>query len=661
DPGITLLELLCFGITDIAYRTSFNDADLFALPAGTDSAAPPFITARNALTCEPITANDYRRLILDEFYEDVRNVWVETTTQSLFAQSKTRQLTTKKAESDIEFAIKGLYNIRLQLTQKQRTANQTKKLINDVHALYHKHRGLSEDLSDVSVTNTNQIMVCADIRLAPDADIEKHSQQSCIACKFLTPSVRRYRLADLVAQGYSADEIFDGPALKNGFILEEDLDASTTVNVVRSSDLIAEILRIDGIVAIPKILLNHAGNKESESELWELKIPLDREPELILKNARLHFYKDLIPFEPDLVETQKLLDELIAANIAAADFPDAEDFPIPPGRALDLSSFTTLQEALPAVYGCGSRGTNRDRSPAALGKARQLKAFLLVFDQMLANYLGQLVNLTKLFSSDRSLTQTLFTNAVSDLPDLQFILKACAGKSKPLPDDVASVYDSLLNANASASHYQLQQRSRILDHLLARFGESFADHVLVHYTAAGKRSPAELISYKATFLSEIAKISSRRATAHDYTDPEEIWNTKNVCGFKHRLERLLGFPTFTRRSLAEVTYDYYEEKDADTKSEIRFRIVDRRTVEKRTLLSGTTKYKTKEEAATALRHAIQLGMNVANYDVKQAKNALGMLLSSIAHPLVKTLSRCGSSISKIVQKQKLRVIYSLTL
>ncbi|NJM38579.1 MAG: hypothetical protein HC845_12365 [Akkermansiaceae bacterium] len=27
DPGITLLELLCFGITDIAYRTSFNDRD----------------------------------------------------------------------------------------------------------------------------------------------------------------------------------------------------------------------------------------------------------------------------------------------------------------------------------------------------------------------------------------------------------------------------------------------------------------------------------------------------------------------------------------------------------------------------------------------------------------------------------------------------------
>ncbi len=621
DPGITLLELLCFGITDIAYRTSFPDEDLFASSALADPKNPPFITARNSLTCEPITANDYRRLILDAFYQDVRNVWVEPTTQALFADSKTRQLSTKKIGSDVEFAIQGLYNIRLQLTQKKRNASQLKKLTDDVRVLYHKHRGLAEDLDEVSVTNTHPIMVCADIRLAPDADIEKtfaaivHRLQN-----FLTPSVPRYRLAQLVAEGYSIDEIFDGPALTNGFILEKDLDASTTVNVVRSSDLIAEILRINGVLAIPKILLNHAGAKESASELWELEIPLDREPELVLENARLRFYKDLIPFEPDLLETQILLDELIAKDIADADFPDAEDFPVPEGRSLDLSSFTTLQEALPAVYGCGSRGTNRDRSPAALGKARQLKVFLLVFDQMLANYLGQLVNLTKLFSADRSLVQTLFTNAVSDLPDLQFLLKDCAGKSKPLPEDAASIYDSVLNPEVAPNFYQVQQRSKLLNHLLARFGESFADHVLVHYTAAGKRSLGELASYKAIFLSEISTISSRRATGYDYTDKQEIWNTKNVSGFKHRLERLLGFPTFTRRSLSEVTYDYYEESDEDAKSEVRFRIVDRRTLEKKTLLSGTTKYKTKENASAALRHAVQLGMNSANYDIKQAKN-----------------------------------------
>ena len=76
DPGITLLELLCYGITDITYRTTFPDAEIFApapgepLPGPDD---PPFTTARFALTNGPVTINDYRKLFLDRFGE-LRNV-----------------------------------------------------------------------------------------------------------------------------------------------------------------------------------------------------------------------------------------------------------------------------------------------------------------------------------------------------------------------------------------------------------------------------------------------------------------------------------------------------------------------------------------------------------------------------------------------------------
>ena len=627
DPGITLLELLCFGITDVAYRTSFDDADLFAQEVVLDGEgkpkkqASPFITAREALSCAPVTANDYRRLILDECYENVRNVWVEKTTQTLYGDPKKHQLTNKNASGHIPFKVKGLYNIRLQLIPKKRTKKQEQKIIDDVRDLYHKNRLLGEDLNSITISKDHPIMVCADVRLAPTADIEKTYAAIVHQLRnFLSPRIPRYKLADLVAKGLKAEEIFEGPRLVNGFILEEDLKTSTSVATVRSSDLIAEILKVDGVVALPKILLNHAGEDEDESELWELQIPPDFEPELSLDNARLRFYKDLIPFQPDLDQTREELKELLAEEIASSHFPGMEDFPIPGGQWMDLSPFTTLQESLPAVYGCGSRGTNRDPSPQALGKARQLKAYLLIFDQILANYLGQLVNLTSLFSNEPGQLQTLFSNAVSDIPDLQYLLKSSADTSNPDKAQAASAYINLLNANSVSTDFQESQRSQILDHLLARFGEVFADHVLMHYASVTKRSTAELISYKANFLSEIADISYDRSTGYNHTKADDLWNTSNVSGFKHRMERLLGFPSFHRRSLADVTYDYYEEKDNDSKSEIRFRIVDRESKPKKTILSGTTKFKSKKKAVVEMKRAIKLGMNVANYDVKQAKN-----------------------------------------
>jgi hypothetical protein len=617
DPGITLLELLCFGITDVAFRTSLEDADLFA-PSPDDESPSPFVTARDALTCHPITSNDYRRLILDTFYEDVRNVWVQPTSQVLYADPKARQLTLKQLAAHVPFEVKGLYDIRLQLTPGERTASEEKALLQDVRKLYHQHRLLGEDLNAVTITKTQPVMVCADIQLAPDADIEEAYALIVHRLRnFLSPRIPRYKLADLVAKGFKAEEIFSGPKLTNGFILEEDLELSTSVTTVRSSDLIAAILQVEGVVALPKILLNHAGENEDDSELWELEIPDELEPELTLENARLRFYKDLIPFHPNLAKTRDHLDQLIATEAAANDFPDAEDFPIPEGNSTDLSSFTTLQESLPTVYGCGSRGTNRDPSPQGLGKAKQLKAFLLVFDQMLSNYLGQLVNLTSLFSSDPGISQTLFANAVSDLPDLHHLLRDTALLTDSESASANALYQTFLDSDSASDDFQKAQRSRILDHLLARFGESFADHVLMHYTSAGKRTSAELNAFKGTFLTEASGIATRRATAHDYTDSNEVWNTTNVSGFKHRLERLLGFPTYRRRSLSDITFEYYEAPDDAPDAEIRFRIVDPDAVPNKIILSGTTEYQSKEDAVAAMREAIQLGMSVANFDIKK--------------------------------------------
>ena len=60
DPGVTLLELLCYALTDLGHRTSFDIKDILAVkPNETfDARRQAFYTAREILTVNPWTTND---------------------------------------------------------------------------------------------------------------------------------------------------------------------------------------------------------------------------------------------------------------------------------------------------------------------------------------------------------------------------------------------------------------------------------------------------------------------------------------------------------------------------------------------------------------------------------------------------------------------------
>ena len=78
DPGITILEALCYAITDLAYRTGRDIKDLLP-PDGPATGLNPFpdqafFTAREILTINPWTPDDFRRILID--LEGIRNAWV---------------------------------------------------------------------------------------------------------------------------------------------------------------------------------------------------------------------------------------------------------------------------------------------------------------------------------------------------------------------------------------------------------------------------------------------------------------------------------------------------------------------------------------------------------------------------------------------------------
>ena len=122
DPGITILEALCYALTDGAYRADFPVEVLIAPPPGVaaDTDRQGFFTARNILSVNPWTVLDFRKLLLD--VSGVKNAWVIPkqcpcpSELRLFADCKTSSLTYTK--SDYPVIVKGLYDVLLEFADQ---------------------------------------------------------------------------------------------------------------------------------------------------------------------------------------------------------------------------------------------------------------------------------------------------------------------------------------------------------------------------------------------------------------------------------------------------------------------------------------------------------------------------------------------------------------
>ncbi|NJO15955.1 MAG: hypothetical protein HC877_09440 [Thioploca sp.] len=73
DPGITILEQLCYALTDLLYRIGFPMSDL--LSEGGQDPFANLVGLAEILTSSPVTLTDWHKLLLD--MPDIWNAWIE--------------------------------------------------------------------------------------------------------------------------------------------------------------------------------------------------------------------------------------------------------------------------------------------------------------------------------------------------------------------------------------------------------------------------------------------------------------------------------------------------------------------------------------------------------------------------------------------------------
>lgn len=611
DPGITTLELLCYALTDVAYRACHPVEDLLALPADNAAAmAGHFFSARRALPNAPVTELDYRRLMLD--IDGVRNAWLYHVEPLYFADAIEGKLLHQRPDLPgvREVRLRGLHGALLEYVDGATPAERA-RIEGEVMQALMANRCLCEDFVAVAAVQPQDFLLCAEIELEPNADpLEAHAAILLVVQRYLAPGVRRYTRDEMLARTkpdgtrYTDPEIFEGPAPRRGFIDTAELAAAELRATIRLSDVISEIMDVPGVRAVRDIVIRPADMPEGvpvESK-WEVGVLPGRRARLDPAASRLVLYKGSMPLprHPNAVARYQALKAEDDRQYAPR--PSGER-PIPLGRFRDAGDYESVQKHFPAVYGIGDAGLPAGASAEREAQARQLKGWLLFFDQLLANDCAQLAAVRELFSLDTDPDHSYFSQPVDELrelypPPAAAEAAAEAGEGEAARNAWRLRIQAALDALAEDRPAMLARRNRFLDHLMARFAERLQDYLEIQAALFGA-TPAAAVHAKCAFLAQYPELGARRGLGFDYTREA----ADNVSGLEKRLAHLLGFGT--------LAYDIYPERDADGIEEYRFRV--RRRFTAGVLLSSTRHWATAEEAFAKLNEALAAAARPAGY------------------------------------------------
>lgn len=646
DPGITMLEVLAYAITDLGVRVRLDIPDLIA-----EGEAKPFLTAREVLPSAAFTPADFRRRLLD--LEDIRNAWISRDNNDLAgvhtllldleaaeveelgytmdlneiwlrgtpwgngqrtydyyvvfphwgtpesemwqsgqAVESVDVLSVQEAEEEEQTATDRFFATvrfngdeslekefwirlpeRIQAADydsfkstvadylsdpafwephRLRGVERKRVLADNILPFVKKQRNLCEDWGTVSTVKIQQIGVkAAAIDLQPDADAAEVLAGIYTALsQLIDPPVPRSSFSDWAGQGESPAEIWQGPTLQNGYIADEDLRSSPRQDLVYTSDIVRVIMEQPGVVGVRGLYIDHFMDRikvaSNVRNCLRLRNTREYKPKFSPDDTRLPVFKRGVEIAVSSAHIQA------SAPVTRPD-TSTDNLVIPKGdTGLEIGTFYSIQHEFPAIYGLREGEIPTAASPERHGRAKQLKAYLLFFEQLFSNYAAQLNYLQDLFSNSYAVSKTYFSQPLYDVPGVSSLLTDFTGGNASWSDftQAHNQYVRCLEKNVENDTTFLQRRNQFANHLLARLGENFADYEAWSLGQNKGLPTPDLVYDKLTFLQNATALSRDRALAFDYSG--QIWNSTNVSGYEKRVAALLGIPDCRRRSLSRI-------------------------------------------------------------------------------------------------------------
>ncbi len=548
DPGVTVLQALCFALTDLGYRTAHPIEDILASSARTQRVSfdeQPLFTGDKILSCAPYTANDYRKLIYDRV-RGVKNVWLEPV-------------------DDDPTGVTGVFDVLVQTFPMPASEEDPTDplgrtgaaIVEKVRGLLHRQRNLGQDFRCVEVLKPRELTLGAEIEIEAETDAEDLVAEVLYSVdRGLNPPPHVHDIDIALQRGVAPDRLFQGQSLKLGAIDEDSL--APLRSDAPFEQVMQIMLSVEGVLQarILELSLEPNGANGQDAVITVPAVPRNKDA---VKDIRVLRGGKEVQVDAERVlsswghKEQKRRWDVIYGKKRMADVAYRH---VPLGNSRrQLSRYRSIQHFFPAVYGIGRYGLGQGATAIVSGlddrelglkhrqaEALQFKAYLLFFEQLLANYLAQLNDTARLFSFKR-LDRTYAYQELAhpedgrdadddDPPHIAPILGKCISKAERngTSDDGTdhawfAPYKEGIKSDAEAHDQVLDRRERALNHLLARFNERFDDERLQQLSSLPPHRRDEFlkgrIERKRQFLADYVHLSRDRGLGVDLTEAKE--------------------------------------------------------------------------------------------------------------------------------------------
>ncbi|NME70264.1 hypothetical protein [Flammeovirga aprica] len=470
DPGVTLLEYLSTGMTEMNIRAA-SGIENYLTYAPYKAA---ILTQEEAFSVLPVTMNDLRKVLIDKFVE-IENIWIEP------------------VSSDVT-SFEGQYQLIVKFKTQYQGRIDGEVLLDNILEHAQQYRNYCEKVMSITTAKETKVIVHADIEIVTDVAVEVVFARTLYGLnRFFSPQVMMSSYEELIEQNTTTSKIFEGPLLDRGFIPEEQLhDRQSSI---LTSAVIRTLMEIDDVVGVKNLSLLSGGVKENSLLKLEDAIPIFDEDNI----QSIHFLKNgIIITQIDFEKVYALLDQLKASKEGlskgnkrrrTSSFT-AKKQPVPQKYLTSLN----LKEMFPTVYGVGKFGLTRDATSERKKAVDQFKTFINFFENQSNEFFAQLYDLPKLFSA-----KGLVSNA-----------------------DLAPNERGFLKSN----HFNNdKKKNQILDYLIGVHGEKFDNELISSFTPylTQQEVMQRLIFFKAYYLRYLPLLSSAKSSVQKVNSALGDW------------------------------------------------------------------------------------------------------------------------------------------
>lgn len=522
DPGVTIIEALCFALTDLAYKSSFPIKDILTDRYGNiNYKDQSFYTINEILATNPANLTDLKKVIIDKI-DDIQYVNLKKTNSHSLSISN-----------------RGVYDAYIQLKQssiekindlknKDHQSDEFSNLSKRIKDIFFQYRYLGIDLDEIHFLKPREVNILANIIISKDIDPEEILAKVYFEItNYFTNIIKFESPVDLYNKSYDLVDIYDGPTLTKGVIKEHSFQEQ--IIEANENDVITILKTIPGVKEVVHFSFSEISENNS---FYSIRL---KENEYFTINHISENNQLRLHTEDHEIKINKLFfGNLFKEMISAARLPNEKEIDeitnkYLKGKNRSIDTYHTIQNYFPIIYGLGLEGVSASEGEERIANLKQLKAFLSIFEQIMANYLCQLNSTSQLFSNTLKEDQanTHFYQSIHQITGLKEIL-SFFNNIKDSNDNINNelvALHNLLNALNKIAETDTQfndRKNAFLDHLLARFNISL-NHIPVelyeqYYGNQNINRISNLLLWKSSFLQNISIITKNRFKAPQYNN-----------------------------------------------------------------------------------------------------------------------------------------------